>query len=137
MIDALKGQHGEESAEAGTKSEKRNFLFVCVTHMRFEVVINVVILLNVATMATEHHNQSQGLTSMLEMTELAFAGIFALEALLKLCGLGPVKYWQSGWNRFDLFLVITSIAQVTLTELSLDLFNATVSSAPTCREQTP
>ena len=37
MFDALKGQHGEESAEAGTKSEKRNFLFVCVTHMRFEV----------------------------------------------------------------------------------------------------
>lgn len=127
MIVALKGQHGEETSEAGTKADQENFLFVFVTHMRFEILINIVILLNVVAMAIEHHGQSEDLSSILDLTELCFASIFALEALLKLCGMGPVKYWNSGWNRFDLFLVITSIVQVVLQSISADMFNATVS----------
>jgi len=35
-----------------------------------------------------------------------FTAVFALESVLKLIAMGPVKYFKEAWNAFD-FLVVT------------------------------
>jgi hypothetical protein len=54
----------------------------------------------------------------LEWFNLVFTWIFAVEATLKLVGLGPQQYWMSGLNRFDLAVVLVSILGVII-DLSL------------------
>ena len=44
-----------------------------------------------------------------------------MEALLKIIGLGISGYWFSGWNRFDFFVVLTSIL-----DLLMDIFGASL-----------
>ena len=47
-----------------------------------------------------------------EAVNYAFTCIFVVEAALKLTGLGWEKYWKSGWNRFDLLLVASGVADM-------------------------
>ena len=50
----------------------------------------------------------------LEWINFVFTWIFAVEASLKLLGLGVAQYWLSGLNRFDLAVVFVSILGVII-----------------------
>jgi len=50
----------------------------------------------------------------LEWINFVFTWIFAVEASLKLLGLGVAQYWLSGLNRFDLAVVLVSILGVII-----------------------
>ena len=46
------------------------------------------------------------------MCNTAFVGVFALEALLKLIGLGPTYYFYLDWNKFDFLVVVMSLVSM-------------------------
>ena len=58
------------------------------------------------------------------MTNYIFTAIFVMEAILKLIAYG-FSYFQTMWNKFDFFIVITSIIDILM---SLDP-NASTNSA--------
>merc|ERR1719375_696970 len=55
----------------------------------------------------------------LEVVDLAFSIIFALECALRIVTFGPALYLSSGFNIIDLICVMTSI--ISLTGLGSDL----------------
>jgi hypothetical protein len=42
-----------------------------------------------------------------------FAGIFTIEAFIKLIAYGK-KYFEDGWNNFDLFIVIGGLSGILI-----------------------
>lgn len=50
----------------------------------------------------------------MEDINLVFTIIFILEAVLKIIAFNLDGFWNSGWNRFDLFVVISSIVDIIL-----------------------
>jgi len=61
--------------------------------------------------------------NMLEIVDYIFVGIFVVEFLLKITGLGPKYYWADSWNRFDFIIVVVSVISIDSKFL---FFNATV-----------
>ena len=57
-------------------------------------------------MGIEYHSQPEWLTKTVEISNLAFSIIFAVEMLLKLCALGFFCYISDGFNVFDGVIVI-------------------------------
>ena len=96
----------------------RKLVHNIVTKPTFELLIMFCILANVITMAMEHWAPgetpfSEGRLStewqlMLDIFGWVFLGIFSLEAVLKLYGLGITMYFREGWNIFDFIIVIGS-----------------------------
>ena len=43
-----------------------------------------------------------------------------MEATLKLIALSPKGYFSVGWNKFDFFVVLTSILDIILSQLFTD-----------------
>merc|ERR1711968_72003 len=64
-------------------------------------------------MATEHHNQPDGLTTFLAITNLIFCIIFAVEMLLKQFALG-MEYFSDNFNCFDCLIVIISFLELAM-----------------------
>ncbi len=67
-----------------------------------------VILLNMLTMAMEHHNQPQDFTDVLSYVNKVFIAIFTLECIMKLVGLRHY-YFKQPWNVFDFVVVVFSV----------------------------
>jgi len=83
-------------------------IFNLVEAKWFSDFIFSVIILNVIFMAFTHHRQSEFFTTMLETANYIFTGIFVVEAILKITGLGW-SYFKDNWNRFDISLVCISV----------------------------
>jgi hypothetical protein len=76
--------------------------------------IMVVIFLNMVFMALNFEGSSAGFNLFLSIVNYVFTGIFILECIIKLLGYGFKPYFHSGWNRFDFFVVIASIVDLTV-----------------------
>lgn len=50
---------------------------------------------------------------MLQMTNYVFSSVFLVEAVLKLTAFGKT-YFNNSWNRFDFFVVVSSIFDLML-----------------------
>ncbi|KPP67491.1 hypothetical protein Z043_113913, partial [Scleropages formosus] len=70
------------------------------THTFYWTVLGLVAL-NTLCVAIVHHNQPQWLSTLLYYAEFIFLGLFLLEMLLKMYGLGPRLYFHSSFNCFD------------------------------------
>ena len=55
-----------------------------------------------------HLRDDKDLQHILYCLDIAFVVIFSLEFLLKLVGLGFIRYFSNGWNYLDLAIVIVS-----------------------------
>ena len=66
-------------------------------------------------MATEHFGQPDWLSEFQEATNFFFVVLFTFEMLFKMYALGLSFYFIPLFNRFDFFVVITSILEMTLT----------------------
>ena len=84
--------------------------FDLVSSKGFDIFITVVILCNIMTMALDYHRIEEDLAMFSFYTNAmaAFGNIYYGECALKLLGFG-VGYFRDGWNRFDFFLVCTSL----------------------------
>ncbi|XP_037293759.1 voltage-dependent T-type calcium channel subunit alpha-1G isoform X2 [Manduca sexta] len=79
-----------------------------VDHKYFQQGILLAILINTLSMGIEYHNQPEELTVIVEISNIVFSAIFAIEMILKIVAEGPFKYISNGFNVFDGVIVILS-----------------------------
>jgi len=89
----------------------------------FDNIIIIIILANMITIAIEFEGSSQYHTDTLKVFNYFFTSIFILECIIKLLALGYKKYFYIGWNKFDFFVVATSIIDIVIS----NAFNSKVS----------
>ena len=85
------------------------FFFDISTSTKFEISIAIVILCNMITMAFDHWEMQDAWTYSLFCLNIMFTTIYTLEAIVKIIGLRQ-QYFLYGWNLFDFFIVVVSIA---------------------------
>ncbi|KAJ1445504.1 Ion transport protein-domain-containing protein [Pelagophyceae sp. CCMP2097] len=108
----------------------RRKLFYLVVSEKFEVCVIAIITLNMVAISLQHYDQSPRWTFVLDTVgNTAFTSLFAAEMALKMLGLGAEQYAADNWNRFDAFIVATSLIDTAtsfsgsaLLEFNLSLF---------------
>ncbi|KAF7265662.1 hypothetical protein GWI33_020746 [Rhynchophorus ferrugineus] len=120
--------------ESEYKNEKRSKLYICscmiikgflkaiktirkyikrlVEHKIFQHGILLAILINTLSMGIEHHQQSDWLTHCVEVTNVIFSAVFAVEMVLKIIADGPFEYIANGFNVFDGVIVVLSAVEL-------------------------
>ena len=83
-------------------------IFNLVESKKFEIFIISAIMVNVIIMAMRYDDMPDSMAQILYFGNLFFVILFTIEAVLKIYGIGPVRYIQQGWNQFDFTLVVTS-----------------------------
>uniref|UniRef100_H2YFL8 Ion transport domain-containing protein n=1 Tax=Ciona savignyi TaxID=51511 RepID=H2YFL8_CIOSA len=68
--------------------------------------IMIAILINTLSMGIEHHSQPDGLTEVLEISNVIFTTLFALEMIAKIVAFGVAGYTKNLYNVFDALIVI-------------------------------
>ncbi|XP_029010904.1 calcium channel, voltage-dependent, L type, alpha 1F subunit isoform X2 [Betta splendens] len=84
----------------------------------FEYVMFVLILLNTVTLAIQHYEQSKSFSSIMDILNMVFTGLFTVEMLLKLLALRLRHYFVDAWNSFDALIVVGSVVDIVVTEFS-------------------
>ncbi|NXP69060.1 CAC1G protein, partial [Chloropsis cyanopogon] len=74
--------------------------------------IMVAILINTLSMGIEYHEQPEELTNALEISNIVFTSLFALEMLLKILVYGPFGYIKNPYNIFDGIIVVISVWEI-------------------------
>ncbi|XP_024857990.2 voltage-dependent T-type calcium channel subunit alpha-1I-like [Kryptolebias marmoratus] len=85
---------------------------------QFTWVMMITIILNVITMAVEHHNQPEMLTQALYVCNVIFTVLFVVELVLNLI-VSQLSYFLKWENIFDFIIVIISNAVVGLSLVEL------------------
>ncbi|XP_063708918.1 voltage-dependent T-type calcium channel subunit alpha-1G [Culicoides brevitarsis] len=99
----------------------RLFIHSVVTSKYFDLAIAAVIGLNVVGMALEYYMMPIALEYTLKIFNYFFTAVFIVEAVMKLCALGPVIYLKDKWNQLDVFIVLLSIIGIVLEELETNI----------------
>ncbi|CAK1547322.1 unnamed protein product [Leptosia nina] len=86
----------------------RKHIKAIVNHKYFQQGILLAILINTLSMGIEYHNQPEELTVIVEISNVVFSAVFAVEMILKIISEGPFKYISNGFNVFDGIIVILS-----------------------------
>jgi hypothetical protein len=69
---------------------------------------------NTIILGLKWYNEPELLPTVLEMINYVFAGIFTMEAIIKLTALGKT-YFDDGWNNFDFIIVVGTYIAILLT----------------------
>jgi len=77
-----------------------------------EYVILALTFLNLVALAIDFEGAPLIYDDVASVLNNTTTGIFILEAIVKLIGLGHVGYFASGWNRFDFFIVVSAIVDI-------------------------
>ncbi|XP_054061949.1 voltage-dependent T-type calcium channel subunit alpha-1I [Rissa tridactyla] len=116
---ALEKEEEEEVEEGGRLKlcsdmwrEVRVKLRGIVDSKYFNRGIMIAILVNTISMGIEHHEQPEELTNILEISNVVFTSMFALEMILKLAAFGLFDYLRNPYNIFDSIIVIISIWEI-------------------------
>ena len=88
----------------------RGHIFAAVTTSNFDMFIAFFIVTNVLSMATESFKPGNAQLVFDDWANYFFTYVFGCEKMLKLYALGSRRYFLSGWNRFDTFIVHISFA---------------------------
>lgn len=115
----------------------RRVLFAIVKHKLFRSLMLLITLLNVIVLSMYHYNMGRTWLLALEWANVGFVTAFTLELAMKLIALGPGEgqmrlaralgispeprppapeaYWQDGWNKFDVLVVIVALVDLAVT----------------------
>lgn len=88
-----------------------------VTSQAFDTIIMLCIILNMIQMAMTYETASYSYLRALEIANYTFTAVFSAEAFLKIIAFGP-RYFNLSWNKFDFFVVITSLLDIILNLLN-------------------
>ncbi|OMJ71655.1 hypothetical protein SteCoe_30075 [Stentor coeruleus] len=105
------------------KNAFRGLMYNISKNVWFKISVILVIMLNMIQMALVYDGATKEYTSALDTLNLAFTCFFILEAFIKIIGIGFNNYFQSNSNKFDMFVVLTSILDLVLT----NSLNSTIS----------
>ena len=92
-------------------------IYFVVTSTWFESLIMLFIILNIITMGLSYDTQSNYYENVLSKINLFFTSIFFFECVMKIVALGFHAYWLNPWNKFDFFVVLSSVV-----DLLMDIF---------------
>ncbi|XP_054713123.1 muscle calcium channel subunit alpha-1-like [Uloborus diversus] len=126
-VDKLEGEAGSQeniSTPSWWEVKKRRFdrynkrirrgCRKLVKSQAFYWIVIVLVFLNTITLASEHHHQPKWLDHFQEQANIFFVALFTMEMFLKMYSLGFQGYFVSLFNRFDCFVVISSILEMVL-----------------------
>ncbi|XP_038136004.1 voltage-dependent T-type calcium channel subunit alpha-1G isoform X4 [Cyprinodon tularosa] len=74
--------------------------------------IMIAILINTLSMGIEYHQQPVELTNALEISNIVFTSLFALEMILNILVYGPFGYIKDPYNIFDGIIVVISVWEI-------------------------
>ncbi|XP_055956481.1 sodium channel protein 1 brain [Patella vulgata] len=94
----------------------QGYIFRFVSDPLFDLFITLCIILNTVLMATEHHEMSTLTAEVIRIANYVFTVVFTLEAILKITAFSKY-YFKSGWNVFDLVIVIASLIDLGLEDI--------------------
>uniref|UniRef100_A0A8C1W674 Voltage-dependent T-type calcium channel subunit alpha n=1 Tax=Cyprinus carpio TaxID=7962 RepID=A0A8C1W674_CYPCA len=120
-ISSEQRKRNQDVEEKGSGHE--NCVCMCVHYARailmrivdskyFNRGIMIAILINTLSMGVEYHEQPEELTDVLEISNIVFTSLFALEMLLKLLAYGLYGYISNLYNIFDGIIVIISVCEI-------------------------
>ncbi|XP_032869031.1 voltage-dependent T-type calcium channel subunit alpha-1I [Amblyraja radiata] len=110
--DAEPEKEDEENWCVDLWTEMRSKLTNIVESKYFNRGIMIAILINTISMGIEHHEQPEELTNVLEISNIVFTSMFALEMILKLTAFGFFSYLRNPYNIFDGIIVIISVCEI-------------------------
>ncbi|VDN01667.1 unnamed protein product [Thelazia callipaeda] len=90
-----------------------------VKSQTFYWLVIILVLLNTLVLTTEHYKQEPWLDHFQTVANLFFVILFSMEMILKMYSLGLTTYTTSQFNRFDCFVVISSIIEFVLVHFDL------------------
>lgn len=93
------------------------FRLVCFNIMQnkiFEHFIFICIVLNTIVLTLKWYEQDESIVRALEVINYVFSAIFLIEAILKILGLGPKRYFSDGWNQFDFIIAVGSVISIII-----------------------
>nr|XP_055023196.1 voltage-dependent L-type calcium channel subunit alpha-1D isoform X1 [Misgurnus anguillicaudatus] len=82
----------------------------------FEYGMFVLIVVNTLCLAVQHHGQSHLFNYSMDVLNMVFTGVFAVEMILKLVAFKPKGYCVDPWNVFDALVVIGSVIDIILSQ---------------------
>lgn len=82
----------------------------------FDMLIMIAIGLNMVVLAMDYNTAHAKYKSALENCNLFFTIFFIVECFVKLIGMTPQVYFATGWNRFDFFVVLSSLTDIILSK---------------------
>ena len=85
-------------------------LHTIISNEYFKVFILIIIIINTIHMAMMFEGASPGYNTALAIINDICTYVFIVEAIMKLVALGPSVYFNGNWNKFDFFVVVTSIS---------------------------
>jgi Ion transport protein len=83
----------------------------------FSNCIMACIILNIFTMAATFEGMSLAYSDMLDNINYFFTASFTIEMISKMIAFGG-NYFNSGWNKFDFFVVSASYLDIVMAHLS-------------------
>jgi hypothetical protein len=103
--------HLEDKNSSYYQASIVKFCMSIIQHPFFDSSIMIVIILNTVCLALDSYPAfDKSILDTLSVINLVFTAIFTIEALLKMIALGFNEYIKEGFNKFDLFIVVTSLA---------------------------
>lgn len=103
--------HAEVEIE---KSRIRQICLKIYKNKGFELFIMFIIAVNIVQMSMVYNEASVQYLNVLENINFAITIVFVVEALIKLVAAGPSAYFYNNWNKFDFFVVTTSLLDILL-----------------------
>ncbi|PFX17210.1 Voltage-dependent calcium channel type D subunit alpha-1 [Stylophora pistillata] len=92
-----------------------------VTSQAFEYLIFAFIVCNTVVLMMQYYQEPKLYTRVLDGFNIGFTAVFLLECILKLIAFKPKNYFTDRWNLFDFIIVVGSIIDITMNEVS-DVF---------------
>lgn len=79
----------------------------------FDLVLNIVVMLNIFVLLSSHTGQSDSFSDAQFYLNTTFTFIFIAEAFLKILALGK-HYFYDMWNNIDFFIVVGSLVEFSI-----------------------
>jgi hypothetical protein len=94
--------------ERAFKNPWRNIFKSIANSGKFETTLSWIIFANFVVMLSKSHDESCQVKANMVWVNVGFAAIFAIEAAIKVIGLGVNFYFMDSYNRLDFLLVLVS-----------------------------
>ncbi|XP_074873691.1 LOW QUALITY PROTEIN: voltage-dependent L-type calcium channel subunit alpha-1F [Carettochelys insculpta] len=109
------------------KNRQQHRVWAAVNCSAFEYGMFLLILLNTVALAVQHHEQSQPFNYVMDLLNMVFTGLFAVEMVLKIIAFKPRHYFCDAWNTFDALIVVGSVVDIAVTEVNSSEDNSRIS----------
>ncbi|XP_041417801.1 voltage-dependent L-type calcium channel subunit alpha-1D isoform X2 [Xenopus laevis] len=93
----------------------------------FEYIMFVLIMVNTLCLAMQHYGQSDIFNDVMDVMNMGFTAVFAVEMVLKLIAFKPKHYFTDAWNTFDALIVVGSVVDIAIAEVNSSEESAMIS----------